>query len=195
MLCCAVFMLPAVIVWLTVSVLLDGPCVLVGHVLGLQLSPSMDTPLASTGLADFWGRRYNRAVSAVLRMTVYQPLLECLACSCSRQSQLAQDLQPKPAVGSNSSSNNSSSNTWSSNSGSGSSNIAPLVEAQCGMCTTTRDVQCGAQVQHHAADDSHPCHQQCQWQGRQCARKQCAQAVSTLVTFAVSGLMHEVCTW
>lgn len=65
----------AVIVWLAVSVLLDFPAALLGRCLGLQLAPAMDSPLVSTGLADFWGRRYNRAVSAVLRHTVYQPVL------------------------------------------------------------------------------------------------------------------------
>lgn len=115
----------AVIVWLAVSVLLDFPSALLGRCLGLQLAPAMDSPLASTGLADFWGRRYNRAVSAVLRHTVYEPVLLLLLNGRTLQ--------------------------------------------------TTARAAAGAQ-------------------GRQRSRRT-ARAIATTATFAVSGLMHELCTW
>lgn len=74
----------AVIIWVTVSVLLDLPSALLTHLLQLPLTPSMMRPLASSGLADFWGKRYNRTVSAALRYSIYDPLLQLLGCHCHR---------------------------------------------------------------------------------------------------------------
>ncbi|KMT12868.1 hypothetical protein BVRB_4g089600 [Beta vulgaris subsp. vulgaris] len=53
-----------------------GVCdLLVGSTLGLELesSPS-DEPYLSTSLQDFWGRRWNRMISDILRHTVYKPI-------------------------------------------------------------------------------------------------------------------------
>ncbi|KAJ9521157.1 hypothetical protein QJQ45_022861 [Haematococcus lacustris] len=44
--------------------------------LGLTIIPSFDRPWQSTSLADFWGRRWNTATSAVLRALVYDPIME-----------------------------------------------------------------------------------------------------------------------
>ncbi|KAL6749356.1 hypothetical protein V8C86DRAFT_2850356 [Haematococcus lacustris] len=43
---------------------------------GLTIIPSFDQPWQSTSLADFWGRRWNTATSAVLRALVYDPIME-----------------------------------------------------------------------------------------------------------------------
>ncbi|GLC67255.1 hypothetical protein PLESTF_000534000 [Pleodorina starrii] len=68
----------AVHFWMFVSLLLDGPLPLAGHLLGhhIPLQPAMDAPFAATSLREFWGRRYNQIVSATLQETVYKPILE-----------------------------------------------------------------------------------------------------------------------
>ncbi|XP_074567551.1 putative long-chain-alcohol O-fatty-acyltransferase 4 [Curcuma longa] len=40
----------------------------------LQLEPQFDAPYLSTSLTDFWGRRWNIMVSAILRPSVYLPV-------------------------------------------------------------------------------------------------------------------------
>uniref|UniRef100_A0A0E0LLQ8 Wax synthase domain-containing protein n=1 Tax=Oryza punctata TaxID=4537 RepID=A0A0E0LLQ8_ORYPU len=43
-------------------------------VLGAELEPQFDRPYLATSLADFWGRRWNLMVPAVLRPSVYRPV-------------------------------------------------------------------------------------------------------------------------
>ncbi|OWM81335.1 hypothetical protein CDL15_Pgr007373 [Punica granatum] len=42
--------------------------------LGLELEPQFDKRHLTTSLEVFWGRRWNLAVSGILRLTVYNPL-------------------------------------------------------------------------------------------------------------------------
>ncbi|CAM0904139.1 unnamed protein product [Alopecurus aequalis] len=46
--------------------------------LGLDLEPQFDRPYLSASLRDFWGRRWNLSVPAVLRPCVYRPVRACL---------------------------------------------------------------------------------------------------------------------
>ncbi|KAL6654876.1 hypothetical protein ACP70R_008341 [Stipagrostis hirtigluma subsp. patula] len=45
-----------------------------GGALGIEVKPQFVDPHLSTSLTDFWGRRWNLVVSAVLRASVYDPL-------------------------------------------------------------------------------------------------------------------------
>ncbi|GJN06301.1 hypothetical protein PR202_ga24016 [Eleusine coracana subsp. coracana] len=52
------------------------PCTaLLGRlVLGMELEPQFDRPYLASSLREFWGRRWNLMVSAVLRAAVYDPV-------------------------------------------------------------------------------------------------------------------------
>ncbi|KAL6851493.1 hypothetical protein ACP4OV_020426 [Aristida adscensionis] len=43
-------------------------------VLGMEMEPQFDRPLLAASLRDFWGRRWNLVVSAILRPSVYEPM-------------------------------------------------------------------------------------------------------------------------
>jgi hypothetical protein len=76
--------LAAIIVWLTVSVLVDVPSAILGPALGLTLAPCMAKPYRAAGLGEFWGRRYNLVVSSTLRFSVFEPLMQALRCCRSK---------------------------------------------------------------------------------------------------------------
>ena len=38
--------------------------------------PFNDSPILSTSLSEFWGRRYNKLMSAFFRFTIFDPLRE-----------------------------------------------------------------------------------------------------------------------
>lgn len=44
------------------------------HVLGMEVKPHFIRPYLATSLRDFWGRRWNLPVSAILRASVYNPM-------------------------------------------------------------------------------------------------------------------------
>ena len=46
--------------------------------LGINASPLMRAPIASTSLADFWGRRWNSAFNRLMHQMVFRPLLRRL---------------------------------------------------------------------------------------------------------------------
>ncbi|TVU13300.1 hypothetical protein EJB05_40347, partial [Eragrostis curvula] len=51
------------------------PCIAAaGGALGMEMEPQFDRPYLATSLRDFWGRRWNLMVSAVLRPSVYDPV-------------------------------------------------------------------------------------------------------------------------
>lgn len=52
----------------------------ISSLLGVEMEPQFDEPYLCTSLQDFWGRRWNLAVSNILRATVYDPV----AAICSR---------------------------------------------------------------------------------------------------------------
>ncbi|TVU13324.1 hypothetical protein EJB05_40372, partial [Eragrostis curvula] len=46
----------------------------IGRALGMEMEPQFDRPYLATSLRDFWGRRWNLMVSAILRPSVYGPV-------------------------------------------------------------------------------------------------------------------------
>ncbi|KAM0850994.1 hypothetical protein ACQ4PT_052705 [Festuca glaucescens] len=51
------------------------PCIAaVGGALGMEMEPQFDRPYLASSLRDFWGRRWNLMVSAILRPSVYEPV-------------------------------------------------------------------------------------------------------------------------
>lgn len=51
------------------------PCTAaLGRALGMEPEPQFDRPYLATSLREFWGRRWNLMVSAVLRASVYHPV-------------------------------------------------------------------------------------------------------------------------
>ncbi|GMJ10376.1 hypothetical protein like AT5G55360 [Hibiscus trionum] len=64
--CCMVYLLIDVIFGLVIGVVRAAS--------GLELEPPSDEPYLSTSLQDFWGRRWNLAVTDLLRHTVYKPV-------------------------------------------------------------------------------------------------------------------------
>ncbi|KAF8658568.1 hypothetical protein HU200_059028 [Digitaria exilis] len=51
------------------------PCLaIIGTALGMEMEPQFDKPYLSSSLQDFWGRRWNLMVSAILRPSVYDPV-------------------------------------------------------------------------------------------------------------------------
>ena len=49
------------------------------YALGIRTEPSMQNPLASISLREFWARRWNIPTSTVLRSTCYDPILRAVA--------------------------------------------------------------------------------------------------------------------
>jgi hypothetical protein len=45
-----------------------------GRALGMEIEPQFDRPYVASSLRDFWGRRWNLVVSAILRPSVYDPV-------------------------------------------------------------------------------------------------------------------------
>jgi hypothetical protein len=45
-----------------------------GRVLSMEIEPQFDRPYVASSLHDFWGRRWNLVVSAILRPLVYEPV-------------------------------------------------------------------------------------------------------------------------
>ncbi|OMO83650.1 Glycoside hydrolase, family 28, partial [Corchorus capsularis] len=43
-------------------------------ILGVEIEPPFESPLLSTSLQNFWGRRWNRRASDILRATAYNPM-------------------------------------------------------------------------------------------------------------------------
>ncbi|KAF0893589.1 hypothetical protein E2562_027315 [Oryza meyeriana var. granulata] len=51
------------------------PCIAAaGAALGMEMEPPFDRPYLASSLRDFWGRRWNLVVSAILRPSVYDPV-------------------------------------------------------------------------------------------------------------------------
>ncbi|CAN6270774.1 unnamed protein product [Urochloa humidicola] len=51
------------------------PCIAAaGSALGMEMEPQFDRPYLASSLRDFWGRRWNLVVSAILRPSVYGPV-------------------------------------------------------------------------------------------------------------------------
>lgn len=61
-------------VYFALELVLASAAVAARALLGLDLEPQFDRPYLSASLRDFWGRRWNLSVPAVLRPCVYKPV-------------------------------------------------------------------------------------------------------------------------
>ncbi|KAM0873158.1 hypothetical protein ACQ4PT_038205 [Festuca glaucescens] len=61
-------------IYLTLELVLAFMAAAARTVLGLDLEPQFDRPYLSSSLRDYWGRRWNLSVPAVLRPCVYRPV-------------------------------------------------------------------------------------------------------------------------
>ncbi|KAI7843907.1 hypothetical protein COHA_002449 [Chlorella ohadii] len=62
--------------YLGLSLGADAMAAAVTSTTGLAIAPPFNNPYASTSLADFWNRRWNMTVSAVLRAAVYDVIMD-----------------------------------------------------------------------------------------------------------------------
>ncbi|XP_059663278.1 acyl-CoA--sterol O-acyltransferase 1-like [Cornus florida] len=70
-----IFLLQCFHVYFSLEIIFAVLAALARTLLGSELEPQFDEPYLSTSLQDFWGRRWNRMVSRILRPTVYEPTL------------------------------------------------------------------------------------------------------------------------
>ena len=61
-------------VYLALELVLASAAAAARALLGMDLEPQFDRPYLSASLRDFWGRRWNLSVPAVLRPCVYRPV-------------------------------------------------------------------------------------------------------------------------
>ncbi|XP_020177609.1 probable long-chain-alcohol O-fatty-acyltransferase 5 [Aegilops tauschii subsp. strangulata] len=61
-------------VYLSMELILGASATAARALLGMELEPTFDRPYLATSLRDFWGRRWNVSVPAVLRPCVYSPM-------------------------------------------------------------------------------------------------------------------------
>ncbi|KAM7498944.1 hypothetical protein LguiA_023358 [Lonicera macranthoides] len=67
-------LLYCLVVFLIVDISIGIWVEIIRSVSGLQLLPPSDEPYLSTSLQDFWGRRWNLAVTNILRDTIHNPV-------------------------------------------------------------------------------------------------------------------------
>ncbi|XP_020594726.1 probable long-chain-alcohol O-fatty-acyltransferase 5 [Phalaenopsis equestris] len=61
-------------IYLVLDIVLAAAAFPAGSLLGFDLEPQFNAPYLSTSLQDFWGRRWNLMVTAILRPSVYGPV-------------------------------------------------------------------------------------------------------------------------
>ncbi|CAH8385227.1 unnamed protein product [Eruca vesicaria subsp. sativa] len=72
----AVLTLYAIHIYLYLELILSITATVVRAMSSLELEPQFNKPYLATSLQDFWGRRWNLAVSGILRPTVYEPTVQ-----------------------------------------------------------------------------------------------------------------------
>ncbi|CAH8364495.1 unnamed protein product [Eruca vesicaria subsp. sativa] len=72
----AILTLYAIHMYLFLELILAATATLVRAMSGLDLEPQFNRPYLATSLQDFWGRRWNLAISGILRPTVYEPMVQ-----------------------------------------------------------------------------------------------------------------------
>jgi hypothetical protein len=73
--------------WTVMELALAGAN-LIGTLLGIELQPSMQMPLFSTTLREFWARRWNLPTTDILRAVVYAPLAGLRSASANKHKAL-----------------------------------------------------------------------------------------------------------
>jgi hypothetical protein len=61
-------------IYLSLELLLASVHAVIHGVLGMEMEPQMDRPYLASSLREFWGRRWNLMVPAILRPSVYGPV-------------------------------------------------------------------------------------------------------------------------
>ncbi|XBI08446.1 probable long-chain-alcohol O-fatty-acyltransferase 1 [Aegilops tauschii subsp. strangulata] len=61
-------------IYLSLELLLGSVRALIHGVLGMEMEPQVDRPYLASSLRDFWGRRWNLMVPAILRPSVHGPV-------------------------------------------------------------------------------------------------------------------------
>jgi hypothetical protein len=61
-------------IYLSLELLLASVHAVIHGVLGMEMEPQVDRPYLASSLRDFWGRRWNLMVPAILRPSVYGPV-------------------------------------------------------------------------------------------------------------------------
>ncbi|XP_013663174.2 acyl-CoA--sterol O-acyltransferase 1-like [Brassica napus] len=72
----AVLTLYAIHIYLLLELILAATATMVRAMSGLELELQFNKPYLATSLQDFWGRRWNLAVTGILRPTVYEPMIQ-----------------------------------------------------------------------------------------------------------------------
>ncbi|KAF3573671.1 hypothetical protein F2Q69_00061575 [Brassica cretica] len=72
----AVLTLYAIHIYLLLELILAATATMVRAMSGLGLERQFNKPYLATSLQDFWGRRWNLAVTGILRPTVYEPMIQ-----------------------------------------------------------------------------------------------------------------------
>ncbi|CAM0957647.1 unnamed protein product [Alopecurus aequalis] len=68
------FLMYTVHIYLSLELLLASVHAVVHGVLGMEMEPQVDQPYLASSLRDFWGRRWNLMVPAILRPSVHGPV-------------------------------------------------------------------------------------------------------------------------
>lgn len=55
---------------------MDGSASMASGLLRIKIAPHFDEPYLSASFADWWSRRWNLTVGNVLRMLIYDPIVE-----------------------------------------------------------------------------------------------------------------------
>ncbi|XP_078167200.1 putative long-chain-alcohol O-fatty-acyltransferase 5 [Carex rostrata] len=63
-----------VYIYLSLELVLSTFAIITSQALGMELEPQFNKPYFTTSLRDFWGRRWNLMVSAILRPSIYEPV-------------------------------------------------------------------------------------------------------------------------
>jgi hypothetical protein len=69
-----ILLITAVTNYLSIELLLASVHAMIHGVLGMEMEPLVDRPYLASSLRDFWGRRWNLMVPAILRPSVYGPV-------------------------------------------------------------------------------------------------------------------------
>lgn len=64
-------------IYFSLELLLAAVRILIHGALGMEMEPQVDRPYLASSLRDFWGRRWNLMVPAILRPSVYNPVRAC----------------------------------------------------------------------------------------------------------------------
>ncbi|KAF3494491.1 hypothetical protein DY000_02055901 [Brassica cretica] len=83
----AVLTLYAIHIYLSLELILAATATMVRAMSSLELEPQFNKPYLATSLQEFWGRRWNLAVSGILRPTVYEPMVQLFSVLCPNWSQ------------------------------------------------------------------------------------------------------------